>query len=342
VISNNTPLHIDVALCLTRPMADSTLSFEPDSVDVLERGTYLQVETRGQATRCAIARAAFLDCLLRDDEVVSQLVEHFNEVTGAPAIIDELTANFRAVWELAEKQGLMAPDGMPGAHTADDLTREERALSRPLVRRQKLLSTRLFNIVTGKHAEQTRALILTAARWTHSTGTYWPWLVSNLVHWYREKVLYQNPHGGWRGTLRREPDDWKLSVADDLDLLPDLVIRRTSDENAAAYRKRAREECTAFLRSLQDEWPDGNVPAETQTIERKVGWLYDHRLRGVSISALSKDFADRYKNMAPDYRIALIDGRRKDVRQGIRDAEAWLAESGPTFASLPPVTQVAG
>lgn len=70
-------------------MTDNSLRFEPDSAVIVKRGTYVQVETRGEATHCAIARAAFLDCLLRDDDV-SEIVDQFNAITGAPAIVDEL------------------------------------------------------------------------------------------------------------------------------------------------------------------------------------------------------------------------------------------------------------
>lgn len=318
-------------------MTERALRFAPDSLDVLKRGTYLQVDTRGRATRCAMARAAFLDSLLRDEEVVSEIVEDFNGITGAPAIIDELKETFENTWLLLEEQGVMGSGGGAGSRRYEDLTPQERAEGRPLAQRQRELSTRLMSIITGKSKDQTRALILAASRWTHSKGIYWPWLVSNLVNWYRDKVLYQNPHGGWRGTLQRKPDEWKMSVADDLDLLPSLAIRRKRGESAENYRKRAREECASFVRSLQDEWPEGNMPTDSETIERKVGWLYENRLRGVSISALSKDFENRYQHRPPDERLASVDGRRKDIREGIRDAEGWLAESGPYFIGPPPM-----
>jgi hypothetical protein len=97
----------------------------------------------------------------------------------------------------------------------------------------------------------------------------------------------------------------------------------------------ARESCAAFLRELQDEWPQGRMPTDTASIERKVGWFYDHHFHGISKSTLATDFADHYQNHTAEQRIAFIDGRRKDVRGGIRDAESWLGSSGAAFSRPP-------
>ena len=56
-------------------MSKKSLRFEPDSPDILARGTYVQIRDRGHAIRWAIARAAFLDRLLRDDDIVGEVVD---------------------------------------------------------------------------------------------------------------------------------------------------------------------------------------------------------------------------------------------------------------------------
>jgi hypothetical protein len=320
-------------------MSEKNLRFEPDSPDILERGTYVQIRDRGHAIRWAIARAAFLDRLLRDDDIVGEVVDELNRITSAPAIVSGLTVSFNELFDLARKDGLIRADGI--RPTQANLSREARAATTALVRHRNELCDQLFDIVTGKNAGQSQALILTASRWTFTKNVYWPWLVSDLVNWYRDKVLFQNPYGGWRGTVRREPEDWQFRVADDTDLLPELVLRRRTNETAEHFRKRAREACASFLDELEDQWPAGHVPSDTVSIGRKVGWFYDHRIRGISISALSKEFADKYREYSPGDRQALIDGRRKDVREGIRDAGTWLGSAGTAFTrspSLPPAT----
>ncbi len=207
-------------------MAEKKLRFEPDSLDILKRGTYVQVTTRGAATRWAIARAAFLDSLLRDHDVVGQVVEEFNKITDAPAIIDAVGSTMAESHGLAVRDGLLTGDGRVGPRLEADLSPSEREAGKALGNRMRFECDRLFRIVTGKDREQSRALVLAAARWTWDKKLYWPWLVSDLVNWYRDKVLYQSPHGGWYGTLQRKPADWKFSVANDTDLLPKLVLRQ--------------------------------------------------------------------------------------------------------------------
>ena len=333
--SPKAPLLLALRPCFTQAMAEKKLRFEPDSLDILKRGTYVQVTTRGAATRWAIARAAFLDSLLRDHDVVGQVVEEFNKITDAPAIIDAVGSTMAESHGLAVRDGLLTGDGRVGPRLEADLSPSELEAGKALGNRMRFECDRLFRIVTGKDREQSRALVLAAARWTWDKKLYWPWLVSDLVNWYRDKVLYQSPHGGWYGTLQRKPADWKFSVANDTDLLPKLVLRRSKKETPHEYRERARKACAEFLRELEDVWPAGRIPSNTEVIERKIRWFYENRVRGVSISAIANDFAERYKDLPPDDRLPMIDGRRKDVREGIRDAEAWLSSSGPIFIGPP-------
>jgi hypothetical protein len=107
--------------------ADGLLELDPASSDVLERGNWLNVKTRGAAVRFAVAQAAFLDRLLQDDEIVDDVVERLNGITGAPALILELTQAFGELEALAIAEDVVTADGDIGSRGWDDLDPGSRA-----------------------------------------------------------------------------------------------------------------------------------------------------------------------------------------------------------------------
>lgn len=294
------------------PLEEITLG--RDSLDVMDRGDWIRAETQGQAVRFAAARAAFLDCLLRDEEVVGQVVDRFDEITGASNIVARIHQHFDEGQGNSSASASHRPDGHKHHEIGMQLTKE------------------LFGVVLGEDDSQTRALISAAAKWGQTIGFDWPWLVHDLVRWYREKVMHLSPKGGWFGHMQRAPDEWHFTPLEEPEW-PQVILRHRKGETLHAYRQRARDAFSNLLRELEDEWPRGRLPTDITTIERDVQWFYRHNAKGESKSAIAASaFASLYEHATPTERDRLIDGRRKDVREGIRRAGDLLNSSGLRFS----------
>lgn len=286
------------------------ITFSRNSLDILERGDWVQADTQGQAVRFAVARAAFLDCLLRDAEVVGQVVDRFDEITGASDIVDQIWTHM---------------DARPGdSHWTNGEKTE-------FLTRQRELTQDLFAVVTGEDENQSRALIAAASGWVRQRGFDWPWLVHDLVLWYRDKVLHLSPTGGWFGTLQKPLAEWTFTPIVEPEW-PSMELRHRNGETIDSYRERAKASLSSFLSDLDSEWPRGRVPTDATTIERNVQWFYRIVAKHQTKSAITEEaFAELYDHASPDERSRLLDGRRKDVREGVRQAKELLDSSGLRF-----------
>ncbi|MDQ4144397.1 MAG: hypothetical protein M3198_11755 [Actinomycetota bacterium] len=291
------------------------LAVQRGSLEVLESGNLIFVQTQGDAVRQLCARTAFLDCLLRDESIISEIVADFDAITGASRIVERIHQHFNDGRDLSGEKPAADSRHSGPARYREGIT----------------LTKELYSIVEGKDQDQTRQLVAAAGAWAQSSGFDWPWLVYDLVMWYRDKVMHLNPTGGWFGRLSRPPGEWKLMPLDELEW-PTLVLRHRKGENVDAYRERARMAFKAFLAKLDEEWPRGRVPTEAASIQRDVGWFYRHRAKRESKSLIAAtDFAHMYDHAPPEERQRLVDGRRKDVRDGIRRAESLLSSSRVRF-----------
>jgi hypothetical protein len=178
-------------------MDTEDVTVERGSLDVLERGDWVYGETQGDAIRVGGARAALLDCLLRDEDVVGEVVTQLNRITLADQLVDEIETTFARIREVGCAAGVFTADHRTGERDWRQTPKAVQQRVAGLHSAQNELSNRLFVVVTGADEKQSRAMIECVTTWLERWRMHWPWLIHDIVRWYREKVMYLNPHGGW-------------------------------------------------------------------------------------------------------------------------------------------------